>query len=74
MPMICVSDLFLCGPPVQYRNEKMPTGETEPLFYEILHLREPLVGSYWYWSREGQLKKVALYIINSRNAGMVAAT
>ena len=51
-PELCqwyVMVIFVCvDPPVQYRNEKMPTSQLELLFHNILHLRlsvrEPLVG------------------------------
>ena len=38
-------DYFLTGPSVQYRNENISMSQSELLFHEILHLREPLVGS-----------------------------
>ena len=41
---ICAHNI-LHPPSVQYQNEKRPKSQTRLRFHEILHLREPLVGS-----------------------------
>ena len=59
LPYIDKGWFFNPSPPVQFSTEI----KKELLCLEILHLREPLVGllalfSFWYWTREGQLKKI----------------
>ena len=61
--------IFVCvDPPVQYRNEKMPTSQPDLLFFENLHLREPLVGSlafFHFGTEHGMpLGKINIYITN----------
>ena len=59
---------FQCPPPlpVQYKNETITKSQLEVLFHEILHLREPLVGSlsfssFWYCTvnKEGPIKNTS---------------
>ena len=62
--LITLGCFFQCPPlPVQYKNETITKSQLEVLFHEILHLREPLVGSFVLVLYSEQLRANYKYIL-----------
>ena len=65
--------VFSTGPPVQYRNENMPTSQPELLLqyfkWESLWLARYLF-SFWYWTKNHPVRCCSLYQVDCASSSV----